>query len=383
MAHYRTRHQPPGAFEVKRVSYMKRSIITRTGSYIPPERVPNSNFLGREFYDADGRRLQRPNPEIIKKLYEITGIEERRYAPPETCATDMAAMAAEAALEGVDREGIDTIIVAHNFGDLTADNLRTDMVPTIAARVKHRLKIKNPYTVAFDLPFGCPGWLQGVIIADYFIKSGDARKALVIGAETLVRVADPHDVDSMIYSDGAGATLLEATDEDAGILSHLTRSDTHDHAFLLRMGKSYNPSSNGNELFIKMDGHDIYKYAVKIVPAVVKKNLDQTGLSLGDVAKILIHQANEKMDAAIVKRLFDLYKVKTIPPDIMPMIISWAGNSSVATLPTLLDLILKGKMDGHRLRPGGIVVFASVGAGMNVNSMIYKVPNQPTRHSAM
>lgn len=362
---------------------MKRSIITRTGSYIPPERVPNTRFLSREFYDADGRRLQRPNPEIIKKLHEITGIEERRYAPPEVCTTDMAALAAESALEGVDREGIDYIIVAHNFGDLTADNLRTDMVPTIAARVKHRLKIKNPYTVAFDLPFGCPGWLQGVIVADYFIKSGDARKALVIGAETLVRVADSHDVDSMIYSDGAGATLVEATDEDAGILSHVTRSDTHDHAFLLHMGKSYNPGRNDNELFIKMDGHDIYKYAVKTVPVVVKKNLDDTGMGLGDVTKILIHQANEKMDAAIIKRLFDLYKIKTIPPGIMPMIISWTGNSSVATLPTLFDLILKDKMDGHRLHPGDIVVFASVGAGMNVNSMIYKMPNQKAGHSAM
>ncbi|MCU0561932.1 MAG: ketoacyl-ACP synthase III [Desulfobacterales bacterium] len=360
---------------------MKRSIITRTGSYIPPERVPNTRFLGREFYDADGRRLQRPNPEIVKKLHEITGIEERRYAPPDVCTTDMAAIAAESALAGVDREGIDYIIVAHNFGDLKADNLRTDMVPTIAARVKQRLKIKNPYAVAFDLPFGCPGWLQGVITADYFIRSGDARKALVIGAETLVRVADPHDVDSMIYSDGAGAALLEATEEDAGILAHLTRSDTLDHAFLLRMGRSYNPGSSGGEIFVKMDGHDIYKYAVKTVPAVVKKNLDHAGLGLGDVAKILIHQANEKMDAAIVKRLFDLYKVKTIPADIMPMIISWTGNSSVATLPTLLDLILKGNMDGHRLHPGDIVVFASVGAGMNVNSMVYRVPSQPASHA--
>ncbi len=353
---------------------MKRSIITKTGSYLPPERVPNAHFLGREFYDPEGRRLQRPNPEIIRKLHEITGIEERRYAPADVCTTDMAAQAAEAALEGVDREGIDYIIVAHNFGDLTTGSSRSDMVPTIASRVKHRLRIKNPYTVAFDLPFGCPGWLQGVIMADYFIRSGDARRALVIGAENLARIADPHDMDSMIYSDGAGATLVEATGEDAGILSHLTRTDAHDHAYLLRMGKSYNPGRGGDEIFIKMDGPDIYKYAVKTVPAVVKKSLEAAGLGLGDVAKILIHQANEKMDAAIVKRLFDLYKVKSVPPDIMPMIISWTGNSSVATLPTLLDLILKGRMDGHRIRPGDILVFASVGAGMNVNSMVYRVP---------
>jgi 3-oxoacyl-[acyl-carrier-protein] synthase-3 len=353
---------------------MANSIITRTGNYIPDNRIPNSQFLGKTFFDAHGKRQQRSNPEIIKKLHEITGIEERRYASDDMCTSDIAFKAAEAALDGVDRESLDYIIVAHNFGDVQAGSLRCDTVPTIASRVKHGLRIKNPYTVAFDLPFGCPGWLQGVIMADYFIKSGDAKRVLVIGAETLGRIADPHDIDSMIYSDGAGAAVVEATAEDAGILSHLTRTDTYDHAYLLRMAGSYNPERDRSEIFIKMDGHDIYKYAVKTVPLVVKQNLEKSGLGLHDVNKILVHQANEKLDAAIIKRLFDLYKVKEIPADIMPMIISWTGNSSVATLPTMLDLILKGKLDGHRLNPRDIVVFASVGAGMNVNSMIYKMP---------
>jgi 3-oxoacyl-[acyl-carrier-protein] synthase III len=350
------------------------SIITATGSYIPPNRVPNTQFLENTFYDAHGNRLQRSNFEIVKKLFEITGIEERRYAPDDMCTSDMALKAAEAALEGVDRESLDYIIVAHNFGDVRADSMRCDTVPTIASRVKHRLRIKNPYTVAFDLPFGCPGWLQGVITADYFIRSGDAKRALVIGAETLGRIADPHDIDCLIYADGAGATLLETTDQDDGIVSHLTRTDAHNYSHLLRMAGSYNPERNGDELFIKMDGHDIYKYAVKTVPIVVKQCLEKCGLGLQDVKKILVHQANEKLDTAIIKRLFDLYKIKEIPADIMPMIISWTGNSSVATLPTLLDRILKGKLDGHRLNSGDIVVFASVGAGMNVNSMIYKMP---------
>jgi 3-oxoacyl-[acyl-carrier-protein] synthase III len=353
---------------------MPNSIITSTGCYIPDNRVPNTHFLQNAFFDAGGNRIARPNPEIIKKLHEITGIEERRCAPAPVNTSEMATQAAEAALEGVDRETLDYIIVAHNFGDVNAASLRCDTVPAIAARVKHHLKIKNPYTVAFDLPFGCPGWLQGVITANYFIKAGNAKRVLVIGAESLARIADPHDVDSMIYADGAGATLLEATDREGGIVSHLTRSDTYHHAFLLRMGSSYNPQRNSDALYVKMDGHDIYKYAVKTVPLTVKKNLDDTGIGLSEVKKILIHQANEKMDAAIVKRLFDLCKVKTIPADIMPMIISWTGNSSVATLPTLLDLILRGKLDGHQLNPGDLVVFASVGAGMNINSMIYKMP---------
>ncbi|MGD9138771.1 MAG: 3-oxoacyl-[acyl-carrier-protein] synthase III C-terminal domain-containing protein, partial [Desulfobacterales bacterium] len=220
----------------------------------------------------------------------------------------------------------------------------------------------------------CPGWLHGVTIADYYIKSGDAKKVLVIGAETLSRVCDPHDVDGMIYSDGAGATLLEATNENCGILTHVTRSDTYDKAFLLGTGKSYNPSHSGDELYIKMQGHEIYKYAVRTVPEVVKQSLDKAGLTLNDVAKVLIHQANQKMDEAILARLFKLYQINDIPEHIMPMTISWLGNSSVATLPTMLDLVQQGKLDNHELKSGDIVLFASVGAGMNINSMVYKVP---------
>lgn len=354
---------------------MTRSIITASGSYIPPRTIPNTHFLDNDFYGIDGRRLEKPNPEIIKKLYEITGIRERRYVTEELTTSEIAFRAAEAALAGVDRESLDYILVAQNLGDVDGHGARMDMVPTVAARVKHKLRIQNPYTIALDVPFGCPGWLQGMIMADYFIRSGDARRILVIGAEILSRLADPHDVDCMIYADGAGATLLEATDADAGILSHVTRSDTREHAYLLRLGRSYNQNGGRNgDLFLKMQGHDIYKYAVKTVPEVVRKNLEKSGLTLSQVKKVLIHQANEKMDAAILKALFRLYGVKEVPADIMPMIISWTGNSSVATLPTLYDLIHKGRVQDHELLSGDIVVFASVGAGMNVNSMVYRVP---------
>lgn len=353
---------------------MTNSIITATGSYLPEKQIPNEHFLGNKFYDIDGNRLTRNNPEIIEKLQEITGITERRFAEQHMCNSDIAFLAAEQALAGIDRESLDYIIVAHNTGDMTAENHQMDIIPTIAARVKHMLKIKNPYTVAMDIPFGCPGWLQATIMADYYIKSGDARRILVIGAELLSRISDPHDVDSMIYADGAGATLMEATDQDAGILSHLTRSDTYDKAYLLYLGKSYNPNQNSNKLYLKMNGHEIYRYAVKQVPLLVKENLEKAGIGLGSVKKILIHQANEKMDAAMLKRLFKLFKVDDIPPDIMPMMISWTGNSSVATLPIMYDLITRGKLDDHRLNSGDIVVFTSVGAGMNINSMIYRMP---------
>ena len=353
---------------------MANAIITATGSYIPERVIPNRYFLEHQFFDSSGIRLERPNAAIIEKLEEITGIKERRYVTSDLTTSDIAFMAAKEALSGVDRESLDYIIVGQNIGDMTVERHQTDMVPCIAARVKHKLEIKNPYTVAFDIPFGCPGWLQATIMADYLIKSGDAKRILTIGAEVLSRITDPHDVDCMIFADGAGATLLEATEENAGILSHLTRSDTHNEAFLIWLTESNCPDRQGNKLMLKMKGHEIYKYAVRRVPEHIKENLDKAGIGVGEVKKILLHQANEKMDAAMLNRLFHLYRIKDIPADIMPMIISWAGNSSVATLPILLDVILKGKLDGHRLNSGDIAVFASVGAGMNINSMIYRAP---------
>jgi len=353
---------------------MPNSIITATGSYIPTLKVPNAYFLGHEFYGPDGTKLEKPTHDIISQFQGITCINERRYLTDGLNTSDIAFQAAKQALVGKDMESLDCIIVAQNLGDLSDDNRRSDMVPTIAARVKHRLRIRNPYTVAFDVPFGCPGWLHGMILANYYIQSGDAKKVLVIGAETLSRYSDPHDMDSMIYADGAGATLVEATERDAGILTHVTRSDTFEEAYLLWIDKSYNPNLDGGSMFLKMHGHEIYKYAVKTVPEVVKQSLDKAGFTLTDVKKVLIHQANQKMDEAILKRLFKLYKIKDIPEHIMPMTISWLGNSSVATLPTLFDLLQRGKLNNHKLHSGDIAVFASVGAGMNINSMVYRMP---------
>ena len=354
------------------------SVIVGTGSYVPTKKVHNRDFLRSVFYDSSKNKIEKANEEIIKKFKQITDITERRYVTDDLVASDIAFFAANDALESshIDKESLDYIIVAHNFGDVKANNKWSDFVPSIASRVKHMLKIENPDTIPYDLPFGCPGWLQGMIQSDYYLKSGDAKRALVIGAETLSRISDPHDRDSMLYADGAGATIVEAvaSKEPVGILSHNTRSDTLDHAYMLRMDKSYNPDCNGNELFLKMNGHKLYEYALRAVPQVVKNCIEKAGLFLSDVKKVLIHQANAKMDEAILRRLFSLYKEKKVPKSIMPMIISRFGNSSVATVPTMLDLLLKKKLGKHKLKKGDIVVFASVGAGMNVNAMVYRMP---------
>jgi 3-oxoacyl-[acyl-carrier-protein] synthase-3 len=353
------------------------SVIIGTGSYIPEKRVDNRNFLGNVFCGPDGIPFEKANEEIIEQFEKITGITERRYVSDDLLTSDIAFFAAEDALasSNIDKESLDYIIVAHNFGDVRADNKISDFVPTIAARVKHKLRIKNPQTVAYDIPFGCPGWLQGMIQADYYLKSGDAKRALVIGAEILSRISDPHDRDSMIYADGAGAVILEASaaKEPVGILSHSTRSDTFEEAYMLWMDKSYHPDHKGSELYLKMNGHKVYKYVLKRVPQLIKTTLEKAGICLGDIRKVLIHQANVKMIEAMLERLYKLCGEKEVPQDAMPMIISRLGNSSVATLPTLLDLLLKGRIENHELKSGDIVAFASVGAGMNINSMVYKM----------
>lgn len=354
------------------------SVITGSGSYLPTTKVHNRDFLQNIFFDSDGQKLDKTNEEIIEKFRQITEIQERRYVTDDLVVSDIAYYAAQEALNSskIDKESFDYIIVAHNFGDVQKNNKRSDFVPSIAARVKYKLGIENPNTVSYDLPFGCPGWLQAMIQADYYIKSGDAKRILVIGAETLSRVYDPHDRDSMLYSDGAGAVILEAkvSNSATGILSHKTRSDTLHHAHLLNMDKSYNPDFGSNELFLKMNGRKLYEYALKTVPLVIKECIEKAGVHIKEIKKVLIHQANEKMDDAILKRVFELFNEKEIPKGIMPMTISWLGNSSVATLPTLFDLLQKGKLSTHELLiKGDIILFASVGAGMNINAVIYKV----------
>jgi len=354
------------------------SVITGTGSYLPSIRNKNEDFLAHEFYDAEGKKLAHTNQEIIDKFLEITTIAERRYVTDDLVTSDIALYAAVDAIKTakMNKEELDYIIVAHNFGDVRHDNKRSDFVPSLAARVKYKLEIKNPNAVAYDITFGCPGWLQAIIQADYFIKSGDAKKILVIGAEILSRVSDPHDRDSMLYADGAGAVVLEArkSSKPIGILAHKSRSDTLLFSKMLHMDKSFHPNNkNKDEIFLKMNGRKLYQYALETVPQAIKDCLEMSHTHLSKIKKVLIHQANGKMDDAILKRLYGLYKIADVPKNIMPMTIAWLGNSSVATLPTLFDLIQKSKLKTHKLSKGDTIVFASVGAGMNINAMVYKM----------
>ncbi len=351
------------------------TIISGTGRYIPDQMVDEGAFLQREFYNPDGSKIDIDNEKIISKFRSITGIEQRRYLDESLVSSDMGTTAAEMAIAdaAVDKEQIDGIIVAHNYGDVTFGKIQSDAVPSLASRIKHNLKIKNPNCVAFDVLFGCPGWIQGAIIAHQFILSGQGKRYLVVGTEALSRVSDPHDRDSMIYADGSGASVLEYTEESGrGILSTCNQSYTAEQAYFLHFGPSYKNDHAPGTRYIKMLGRKIYEFALTYVPLAMKECLDKSGYGINDVKKVFLHQANGKMDDAIIERFYKLYD-QDMPEGTMPMTIHYLGNSSVATVPTLFDLVRKGDYEGHELVPGDIIMFASVGAGMNINAISYRV----------
>ncbi|MBX3254693.1 MAG: ketoacyl-ACP synthase III [Chitinophagaceae bacterium] len=354
---------------------MFRSLISGTGSYIPTHIQSNLDFLQQAFY-ANGQLLSSSPKEIIDKFRQITGIEERRYVSGGLTAADIGSIAARHALEdsGVDPEDIDQLIVGHNFGIVLPGTIQSIAVPSLASLIKHQLGIRNPACIAYDLVFGCPGWLQGIIQADAFFKAGIAQKALVIGTETLSRVVDPYDRDSMIFSDGAGAMLLEYRDASVngrGILSASMQTHALEEVNYIGMEPSGHPNSDPQVRYMKMKGRKVYEFALSHVPAAMKECLDKSGVPVGELKKIFLHQANEKMDDAIVKRFYELYDLQA-PENVMPMSIQWLGNSSVATIPTLFDLVRKNQLPPHNIQPGDVVMFASVGAGMNINAVCYR-----------
>ncbi|MBN8833805.1 MAG: 3-oxoacyl-ACP synthase [Niastella sp. SCN 39-18] len=355
-----------------------RSVIIGTGSYIPSIVKTNKDFATHNFYAEDNTRIETNPHEVVEKFRLITGIEERRYASANIQTSDMAAMAAKDALADAqsDGEDIDQIILAHNFGNVLKHTIQTDAMPALASRVKNKLGIKNPDCICYDILFGCPGWIQGMIQADAYFKAGLAKKCLVIGTEALSRVIDVYDRDSMIFSDGAGATVIAAqqdSDTQSGILATVAQSHSGEELDYLYMGKSYFPESDARIRYIKMKGRKVYEYAMKYVPQAMKTCLDKAGVEISQLKKVFLHQANEKMDEGIIKAMYKLYGATSVPENIMPMSIHTLGNSSVATVPTLYDMVKHHKMAGHEIHPGDVVLFASVGAGMNINAIAYRV----------
>lgn len=355
---------------------MSNTVIIGSGSYIPERVIDSSAFMDSVFYDDNNQLIDKPNTEVVEKFIEITEIENRRYANEEDYNSDLAYKASVLALEDakMDKEQLDYIIAATNFGDVDHHGLQNFM-PSLSALVKNKLDIKNPNCINYDMIFGCPGWVEAMILADIIIKSGRAKNILVVGSETLSRVTDPFDRNKMIFADGAGAVVVTATeDKTVGILADSTMCFNNEEINYLENASSLNLESDQRKKYIRMRGRKIYEFALKNVPDAIKATIEKAGLDIKDIHKILIHQANAKMDYAIISRLFKLYDITDYDHSVAPMTIQQYGNSSVATIPTMYDLIAKGNMGEHKFESGKHIIFTSVGAGMNINAIVYKIP---------
>ncbi len=352
-----------------------RSAIIGTGTVIPDLRVPNSEFESNEFYDLSGRKLSRPGHEIVAKLEAISGIRERRYVPFDQDSISLMSEASRLAVEdaGIDANDLSAIIVAHNAGNMIPDTGAFHTVPNLAASLKHELGSSNYECPAYDVLFGCPGWLQGVIQADQLIKAGDAEHVLVTGLEIASRLLDPHDPDSMLLADGCGACIVSRSSaENTGLISHATFSHAMDDNRIIYLGPSLKPDVKG-ACYFHMNGRAVYKYATEWVPKVIKQALDKAGVGIGDINIFLLHQANLKMLEAIASRLAELCG---IPAEELigrvPSTIEYLGNTSVATIPTMLDLVRKKEIEGYAINKGDVAVLASVGAGMHCNAAVHR-----------
>ena len=354
---------------------MLNSVIIGSGSYIPEKVIDSSYFMSAKFYDEKGEPINKSNEEIIQKFVDITEIKERRYVNDDENNSDIASKASEIAIQdaGIDRENIDYIICATNFGEIGL-NGKSNLMPSMSARIKNKLGIKNRKCVNYDMIFGCPGWVEAMILADTLIKANKAKTILVVGSETPSRALDPHDRNRMIFADGAAAVVLKATEENTGIIACSTLCDNGEETFFLDMAPSLNKEHNQERLYVRMAGRKTYEYVLNNVPPALKDIIEEAGIGIEDVQKILIHQANAKMDYAVISRLYKLFGIKEYDHNITPMTIQYLGNTFVASIPTIYDLIIKGKMKGHHFKKGDHILMCSVGAGMSINAFIYKLP---------
>jgi 3-oxoacyl-[acyl-carrier-protein] synthase-3 len=293
-------------------------------------------------------------------ISERTGIKERRIAAEGEVTSDMAVAAARRALAMADTkaEDLDILIVATISADMP--------LPSCAVVVQAKLGAKRAF--AFDVSAACAGSLFGLSIADQFIRSGRAERVLVIGAELLSRLVDWTDRNTcVLFGDAAGALVLGPTpDKSRGLLStHLHSDGTLADILSIRGGGSRYPQSEEvlekNLHKIAMNGREIYKFAVRVLPDAILEALDANGLRVEDIDHVVSHQANARIVESVLDRLH-------IPIGKCWLNLDRYGNTSSASLPISLD-------EAHRagrLRPGDLVAMMAIGAGMAWGSALLR-----------
>lgn len=322
---------------------MRRSIITGTGSYLPKRIMTNDDLA--EFVDTTDEWIQ-----------ARSGIKQRHIAADDELTSDLGAAAARMAMEaaGVGPEDIDLVLVA----TATPDNT----FPATAATIQRKLEITQGF--AFDIQAVCTGFIYALATADNFIKAGQVKRALVIGAETFSRILDWEDrTTCVLFADGAGAVILEASDQpgtnqDRGILtSHLHADGRHQDLLYVDGG----PSSTQTTGFLRMEGREVFKHAVNNLASVVGEALEATGLESDDIDWLIPHQANKRIIDGTGRKL-------KMDPAKVVVTVDKHGNTSAASVPLALDEAVR---DG-RVKKGDLLLLEAMGGGFTWGSALVR-----------
>ncbi len=320
-----------------------RAVVRGVGHYLPERVVPNSEFEARIDTTDEWIRTR-------------SGIERRHFAAEGETTSDLGAAAARAALAdaGMQADEIDAIILATSTADLT--------FPSAATMVQAKIGMTKGF--AFDVQAVCAGFIFALATANAMILSGQARRILVIGAETFSRILDWEDRGTcVLFGDGAGALVLEAqegtgTTADRGILSSDLHSDGQYRDILYVDG---GPSTTGKAGVLRMQGNAVFRHAVEKLASTAHAALDKAGLGSADVDWIVPHQANLRIIAATAQRM-------QVPMDRVVVTVADHGNTSAASIPLALSV---GKQRGQ-IKPGDLLVTEAIGGGLAWGSVVLR-----------
>ena len=321
---------------------MKHSRITGTGSYLP-EKILTNHDLEKMVDTTDEWIVSR------------TGIHERHIAADDQSTCDLAEQAALNAIDAasIKADDIDLIIVATTTPDR--------VFPSTACLLQQRLDIHG--CAAFDVQAVCTGFIYALGVADKFIKTGSATRALVVGAETMSRIVDWNDrTTCVLFGDGAGAVILESSDEPGILSTHLHADGSFENLLTVNAGIStdYDAVLEG-KAFVEMKGNEVFKVAVNTLGRIVDETLEANNMDKSDVDWLIPHQANTRIIAATAKKL-------KMPMDHVVMTVGEHGNTSAASVPLAFDVAVR---DG-RIQRGETLLMEAFGGGFTWGSVLLK-----------
>ncbi len=318
------------------------SRITGTGSYLPPRRLTNSDLAA----ELAVKGLETSDDWIVER----TGIYARHFAAPEVCSSDLGVEAAKSALQaaGLQPGDIDLIIVATSTPDM--------VFPSVACMVQHKLGIAG--CPAFDVQAVCSGFVYALTVADALIKTGTANKALVIGSEAFSRILDFSDrTTCVLFGDGAGAVVLEASDVP-GILASDLHADGKHVDILCVPGHVSGGQILGKPL-LKMDGKAVFKLAVSVLETAARAVLLKANLQESDIDWLIPHQANIRIMHSTAKKL-------NLPLEKLIVTVDQHGNTSAASIPLALDVAVRG----GKIKKGDTLMLEGVGGGFTWGAVL-------------